>query len=133
MIGTFFMKYRRPLTYAVTKVLANHIHAAITPRRFPFRARLDDVSKPIRFSTHGSPDMKDWTINRLAVGEVEHDYCVRQIAKVLPKVEVSTPHIEVVKPRMKTTQKPIAQWKPARPVATKRNGGLRGSTSSRWK
>ena len=114
MIGHFFMRYKRPLAYAFTKVLANHIHAAMVPR--PVRAhKLAPISEPLEFSTHGSPDIQDWTTNRLAVTKEEKAPCIEQIAEVLPRVGY----------------KP-ARWKPVH-AAVKRNGGLRGSTATRWK
>lgn len=115
MIGHFFMKYRRPLAYMVTKVLANHIHAAIVPRRV-YPSRLARASEPLTFSTNGSPKMEDWTTNRLAVTKEEKAKCVEQIAEVLPRVESYKP----------------ARWKPVH-AAVKRNGGLRGSTATRWR
>jgi hypothetical protein len=116
MIGHFFMRYKRPLAYMVTKVLANHIHAAMVPRKV-YASKLARASEPLTFSTHGSPKMEDWTTNRLAVTKEEKAQCVEQIAEVLPRIE-----------------KPYrpAPWKPAH-AAVKRNGGLRGSTATRWR
>lgn len=114
MIGHFFMKYRRPLAYAFTKVLANHIHAAMVPRKV-YASKLARASEPLAFSTNGSPKMEDWTTNRLAVTKEEKAQCVEQIAEVLPRVEY----------------KPV-RWKPVH-AAVKRNGGLRGSSATRWK
>ena len=33
MIGHFFMRYKRPLAYMVTKLLADRIHRVIVPRQ----------------------------------------------------------------------------------------------------
>jgi hypothetical protein len=134
MIGHFFMKYRRPLAYAVTKILADRIHRVIVPRRV-YPSRLARASEPLKFSTHGSPKMEDWTTNRLAVTKEEKARCVHQIAMVLPRVEVPKV-VEAKVERIESAYKPViyksAPWKPIH-AAVKRNGGLRGSTATRWK
>ena len=137
MIGHFFMRYKRPLAYMVTKLLADRIHRVIVPRQPRFRA--PRVLEHLNFSTHGSPRMEDWTTNRRAVTKEEKARCVHQIALVLPRVEVTVPKIaetfaRVEGERIERVEKPYkpAPWKPAH-AAVKRNGGLRGSTATRWK
>ncbi len=113
MIRTFFMKYRFPLRYAAIKVLANHVHEAMVPRSI--RIPVSRVPEPLRFSTHGSSNMADWTTNRRAKGKAERDYCVHQIALTLPRVPVTK------------------RQRPYTGAATKRNGGLKGSAASKWR
>ena len=74
MIGTFFMKYRFPLAYAVTKVLANHIHAAIVPVR-PTKL-ISLKTRPIDIGREHTP--------------AERTECIRQIAEVLPRIKSGT-------------------------------------------
>ena len=84
--------------------------------------------------------MEDWTTNRRAVGKAEKDFCVQQIAMVLPRVEVKKVEapkvvetkVENLAPAYKSVAYKPAPWKPVH-AAVKRNGGLRGSTATRWK
>lgn len=74
MIGTFFMKYRFPLAYVVTKVLANHIHAAIVPVR---------QTKPISLKTRPIDIGREHT-------PAERVECIWQIAEALPRIKKAT-------------------------------------------
>lgn len=96
MIGTFFMKYRFPLAYAATKVLANHIHAAMVGR--PVQPRKCRVSYQVIHKTRSAKPI-DLT------------------SSPLPRARKTTKWISVK----------------SYSAATKQNGGLRGSSATKWK
>lgn len=119
MIGHFFMKYRFPLAYAATKVMANIIHDRI-------------VRRPVR--AHRACEIRSLVVP-----------LPRQTVRAIPPTSTASyreyPEKEetvVVKPRAVEVPKqviPTQSWthQPRRPAATKSNGGLRGSTATKWR
>ena len=73
MIGHFFMKYKFPLAYVATKVMANHFHEAITQNSRPVRPIQLRNERPIDIGRPHTP--------------AEKAECIRQIALVLPRVK----------------------------------------------
>jgi len=113
LFGSFFRRVRSPIRYVITRVLANHIHAAITPRPRPRRAPKwvqALASKPSNVPSYSTyPSAAEMGIPRQIVPDQPES------VEIARKVSVA--------PRLKTV---------SRPAAVKRNGGLRGSTASRW-
>jgi hypothetical protein len=107
MFGTFFSKYRRPLFYAVTKVLANHIHDVIAPRRPSisaaklYRDLCYPPARPVSAPIYRTPEIAPKTPEK---------------AQIARNVEVPF----------------VAKTRVSRPAAVRANGGLRGSSATRW-
>lgn len=122
------MKYRFPLAYAATKVMANSIHEAMVPRRVR-AARMTESGIVDIGRSHTTAERKE---------------CIRQIAMALPRLpaqgqyplatESTAPIYEVRSTRSpEFCAPPLSRSKRERPAAVKRNGGLRGSTATKWK
>lgn len=102
------MKYRNPLAYIATKVLANHLHDAFvpcTPRHSAtklFRALAYPASRPVSTSIYRPLEIAPKTPEKAQIARnVKEPFA--------PKTRVS------------------------RPAAVRANGGLRGSSATRWR
>lgn len=112
MLGHFLMKYQRPLTYGLVKTMANIIHDHC--RRAQAKVGPIDIGRP-----HTA---------------AEREACIYQIALALPRLP--TPAAPIYRAHRASTPRPfVAKSTPyvSRPAAVKSNGGLRGSTATRWR
>jgi hypothetical protein len=100
----FGMKYVRPLAYMGTKVFANAFHSVLVPRM-----------PRIHPACHIEP------------GNARER--IRTVAQSAPQVFETQPAPVREREYVPYTPKPYV----SRPAAVKRNGGLRGSTATRWK
>lgn len=106
MFEAFFMKYRYPLAYAATKVLANHIHAAVVPRA--------------RTSTRAYREAMGW-----------HD--PSPASTFTPPRSEPRQTVRADPPISRARSAYVARTRDSRPPAVKTNGGLRGSTATKWR
>jgi hypothetical protein len=117
MFRTFFMKYKFPLAYAATKVLANHVHESIAPRA----PRLVREPNLVNIGRKHTP--------------AERAACIHQIALALPRVPAPEPRqtVRAAEPIYEARSAYSPCRTPSRPAAIKSNGGVRGSTATKWR
>ncbi len=118
MFRAFFMKYRYPLAYAATKVVANYIHDNVLGQTRLPRAR---ASSPEYRAMMGWADTG--AISQYPAPVTELPETLRPVRATAPLYEARSASPVLERPRRDYS----------RPAAVKRNGGLRGSTASRWK
>lgn len=104
-------KYLSPIRYIGTKIFANSIHAALTRPRF-------------------APSSRDLDLRTARTAPA--------IAKAMKVMAQEIKRIErplTVTPRIRPSREVpyLSRSYLSKPVAVKSNGGLRGSTATRWK
>ena len=127
MLFHFLMKYKRPLAYAATKSMANVIHDMAVPRRVrPSRLQNLLETRPVSTSTP-SIHPREYYTPPAPIEVRGNQYPPEAPIYGAPRAEISRdePFYQPIPP--------IWVNRSTRPAAVKANGGLRGSTATKWK
>lgn len=126
------LKYIRPFTYMGTKIMADHFHSVLFSRAPRTNNPILDLTR-FQVADNRAARREIARSQRTPTRSLQHPPADEAVLPPRPDPQPAYEYPPIRPVKQLAEWQPVFNHAPNRPAAIKRNGGLRGSTATRWK